>query len=106
MRFRVDQALVGLPRRRADITFPRARVVVFVDGCFWHSCPLHATSPKSNASWWAYKLAANASRDRETDLHLRELGWRVLRFWEHEDPEQAADVVQAAVRSADDASRP
>ena len=83
-RYRVDWALPGMPRRRADIAFPRRRVAIFVDGCFWHSCPVHKTAPANNSQWWAQKLAKNVSRDRETDEYLRDLGWTVLRFWEHE----------------------
>jgi DNA mismatch endonuclease (patch repair protein) len=83
-RYRVDWALPGMPRRRADIAFPRRRVAIFVDGCFWHSCPVHKTAPASNSQWWAQKLAKNVSRDRETDEYLRNMGWTVLRFWEHE----------------------
>lgn len=99
LRYRVDAVLPGLPRRRADILFPRQKVAVFVDGCFWHGCPEHKTAPKSNAAWWATKLARNIERDRETDTHLAELGWKVVRIWEHENPECAADRVEAAVRS-------
>ena len=98
LRYRVDAVLPGLPRRRADILFPRQKLAVFVDGCFWHGCPEHKTAPKTNAAWWATKLARNVERDRETDAHLVELGWTVLRIWEHEDPERAADLVAAAVR--------
>lgn len=92
-RYRVNASLPGMPRRRADITFTRARVAVFVDGCFWHSCPEHATFPATNRAWWAEKLAANVARDRETDEKLRDLGWTVLRFWEHEDMAAAAHTV-------------
>lgn len=99
LRYRVDAAILGLPRRRADILFPRQKVAVFVDGCFWHSCPQHKTAPKNNAEWWATKLARNVQRDRETDAHLAAHGWVVLRIWEHEDPERAADRVEAVVRS-------
>lgn len=99
LRYRVDAVLPGLPRRRADILFVRQRVAVFVDGCFWHGCPEHKTAPKSNAAWWAIKLARNVERDRDTDTHLADIGWRVLRIWEHEDPECAADRVEAAVRA-------
>ena len=99
LRYRVDAVLPGLPRRRADLLFPRQRVAVFVDGCFWHGCHDHKTAPKSNAAWWATKLARNVERDRETDAHLADLGWNVIRVWEHEDPELAADRVEAVVRS-------
>jgi DNA mismatch endonuclease (patch repair protein) len=100
LRFRVDWPLPGLPRRRADVAFARRHVAVFIDGCFWHACPQHGTAPASNADWWVAKLEKNVSRDRDTDGHLRRLGWTVLRFWEHDDPGSAADSVEAAVRNA------
>lgn len=99
-RFFVDRAPLRGLRRRADLVFPRRRVAVYVDGCFWHSCPQHATSPKNNAQWWADKLAANVVRDRDTDTRLADAGWAVVRIWEHEDPTEAADRVQAALRAA------
>ena len=95
LRFRVDWPLPGLARRRADIAFTRRRVAVFVDGCFWHSCPVHATAPVSNRGWWAEKLANNVRRDRQTNAHLRAAGWTVIRFWEHEDAQSCADRVCA-----------
>ena len=88
----------GLPRRRADLVFGRRHVAVFIDGCFWHSCPIHATTPRANHDWWVAKLARNEERDRDTDMHLRQLGWHVLRFWEHEDPMAVVDVIERAVR--------
>jgi DNA mismatch endonuclease, patch repair protein len=100
LRFRVDRAPVPGFRSRADIVFGPARVAVYVDGCFWHSCPEHGTRPKANAEWWESKLNRNQERDRETDRVLREHGWTVLRIWEHEDPVAAADEVEAAVRRA------
>lgn len=99
LRYRIDAPIPGLPRRRSDLAFAASRVAVFVDGCFWHGCPQRKTAPKNNADWWDAKLRRNIDRDRETDAHLAELGWRVLRIWEHEDPECAADRVEAAVRS-------
>ncbi|WP_331956325.1 DNA mismatch endonuclease Vsr [Pengzhenrongella sp.] len=102
LRFGVDRALPGLPRRRADIVFSRARIAVFVDGCFWHSCPEHATHPASNADWWCEKLARNVARDRETDERLTSADWTVLRFWEHADPVEAADAVEAMWRAVVD----
>lgn len=84
-------------RRRADLVFPRRRVAVYVDGCFWHSCPQHATHPKNNAQWWAEKLAANVARDRDTDERLETDGWSVVRVWEHEPAGSAADKVQTAL---------
>jgi DNA mismatch endonuclease (patch repair protein) len=100
LRFRVDRPPLEGGRRRADIVFTRARVAVFVDGCFWHSCPQHATQPKVNGKWWAEKLEQNRRRDADTTRVLTEAGWTVLRFWEHEDPEIAAEVVRRAVESA------
>lgn len=98
LRYRVDAPLPGMPRRRADMLFRRARMAVFVDGCFWHRCPVHFIPPKSNSVWWAAKLAANVERDRDTDRHLEELGWRSLRIWEHEDPLVGAQAVVDGVR--------
>lgn len=90
LRFKVHQLLLAGKRRRADVVFPSARVVVFVDGCFWHVCPLHATWPKSNAAWWRKKLEENERRDRDSDARLREAGWTVVRVWGHEPPAEAA----------------
>lgn len=98
LRYRVDHPLPGLPRRRADVVFSAAQLAVFIDGCFWHACPQHATQPASNAEWWQTKLARNVARDRDTDRHLEELGWSVLRFWEHDDMTAAAQVVHEAWR--------
>jgi DNA mismatch endonuclease (patch repair protein) len=96
LRYRVD--LAPIPgRRRADIVFTRARVAVYVDGCFWHRCPLHASIPKANREWWIAKLEANVARDRDTDARLRERGWGVARVWEHQDMEQAANAIAALV---------
>ena len=99
LRYRVDRPLDGKRRRRADVTFVGAKVVVFVDGCFWHGCPEHGTSPKANAAWWSEKLALNVARDADTDQYLTSLGWTVLRFWEHEDVRAAADQVERVVRA-------
>lgn len=98
LRYRVDVSPVPRLRGRADILFRQARVAVYVDGCFWHSCPEHGVLPKSNREWWREKLAANVRRDRTTESTLAELGWRVVRVWEHEDPVTAADRIDAAVR--------
>jgi DNA mismatch endonuclease (patch repair protein) len=79
--------------------FPRLKVAVFVDGCFWHGCPVHGTWPKANSDWWRAKIEANRLRDSDTDRRLSEMGWRVVRIWEHEDPEQAALRIAAVVRN-------
>ena len=96
-RYRVDVPVVPGSRRRADIVFTRCRVAVFVDGCFWHSCPIHATEPNANADWWSDKLRRNVERDRDTDRLLAEHGWVVVRVWEHEDAIGAADRVDQAL---------
>jgi DNA mismatch endonuclease (patch repair protein) len=69
---------------KPDFVFPKERLVVFVDGCFWHLCPIHGSVPKSNRDFWLKKLRANAERDARTDAAIRTRGWRVVRFWEHE----------------------
>jgi len=99
LRFRVDRAPVPGVRSRADVVLGPARVAVYVDGCFWHSCPEHGTKPKANAEFWDNKLRRNRERDAETDRLLSEHGWSVLRIWEHEDPVEAADRVESLVRS-------
>ena len=73
--------------------------MVFVDGCFWHSCPEHGTMPRANRAFWEAKLEANRRRDAETDRLLRDAGWEVVRVWEHEDPDKAADRVSALLRT-------
>ncbi len=98
LRYRVDLPLSFDRRRRADLTFTRARVVVFIDGCFWHGCPEHYVEPKSHVEYWSHKVAGNAARDIDTNARLRADGWTVLRFWEHQDAEQVAATVMAAVR--------
>ncbi len=97
LRYFVDRPPIKGQRRRADVVFPRLRLAVYVDGCFWHRCPVHATAPKNNAEWWADKLAGNVARDRATDTALREAGWQVVRVWEHEDPRIAAERIGALV---------
>lgn len=98
LRYRVNYRPEPSLRRSADIVFTRARVAVFIDGCFWHSCPAHGTSPRTNRHWWVTKLETNVARDRNTDARLRAAGWTVLRYWEHEDPDRIADKVVQAVR--------
>jgi DNA mismatch endonuclease, patch repair protein len=99
LRFRVDQRPIPDLARRADVVFRKARVAVFVNGCFWHGCPRHASWPKSNAEWWREKIEGNRKRDRETDKHLRRAGWHPVRIWEHDDPSAAAAKIAALVKS-------
>lgn len=84
LRYRVNYPVPGLPRRTIDIAFPKQKVAVFVDGCFWHSCPEHSVPPKSNSAWWQDKLRRNVERDCETGEALESFGWRVVRIWEHD----------------------
>lgn len=95
VRYRVN--VTSLPGR-PDIALTRARIAVFVDGCFWHGCPEHAVAPKANADWWRSKLDANVARDRRSDQRLKEAGWLVIRAWEHENPTNVADVIEKAWR--------
>lgn len=69
---------------RPDFAFPKQKLAVFVDGCFWHGCPKHGVQPKGNNVFWSTKLAANKARDRKVNRELRTKGWRVLRIWEHD----------------------
>ena len=101
-RFRKD-ALVDLDsvRIRIDIVFRPAKVAAFFDGCFWHRCPQDATDPKRNAQFWADKLARNVERDRYVNSALIAAGWIVIRCWECEAPERAADRVLSAIETRD-----
>ncbi|MBI5386116.1 MAG: very short patch repair endonuclease [Verrucomicrobia bacterium] len=78
--WRRNQPVFGKP----DFIFRQQRLVVFVDGCFWHGCPLHATKPATNRAFWRKKLARNKARDRLVNRTLRKAGWRVMRIWQHE----------------------
>lgn len=93
LRYRIDTKPVKGLRCRADIVFRRQKVAVFVDGCFWHGCPEHGTSPKTNASYWSAKIARNMERDRLNEAKLSEAGWIVIRVWEHELPTDAASRI-------------
>lgn len=104
--FTKDVAPIATFRRRADFVFKQAKVVVLVDGCFWHSCPDHGTQPKANSAWWRSKLEANQDRDRDTDRRLRRAGWSVIRVWAHEDMILAAGRVSRRVRERTRGTRP
>jgi DNA mismatch endonuclease (patch repair protein) len=69
---------------RPDFVFRKSKIAVFVDGCFWHACPIHSTSPKTNVSFWKSKLLANQERDRRVNHLLKKADWKVVRIWEHE----------------------
>jgi DNA mismatch endonuclease, patch repair protein len=97
-RFRKDYPIriPGL-RVRADIVFPRRRIAIFVDGCFWHRCPQHGREPRSNTDYWLPKLRRNVERDRRTDRLLRDGGWKVVRLWEHTAAAEAVEVIAQAL---------
>ena len=80
-------------KSKADIVFRRARLCVFVDGCYWHGCPKHFHAPKVNREWWNEKIADNRKRDRRKTSALRKRGWRVIRIWEHEIASRGIDQI-------------
>lgn len=84
-RFRIHLKILKGLQRTADIAFPSFKIAIFLDGCFWHGCPIHGTWPKNNAKWWRDKILANRKRDHDTDRKLKANGWSVVRIWEHED---------------------
>lgn len=99
LRYRIGHGLPGKP----DIVFPRARIAVFVDGCFWHRCPEHYTPPATNAAFWEAKTTRNVERDREVDCLLTAAGWTLLRYWEHQvrtDADGVAEEIAARVRQS------
>lgn len=97
-RYLVDVTPIKGSRRRADLVFRGPRVAVFIDGCFWHACPQHGMTPRTNTGFWSEKLRRNRERDAETDQLLVEAGWLPLRFWEHQDPAEVAATVAETVR--------
>jgi DNA mismatch endonuclease (patch repair protein) len=98
LRYRVDARPIGSLNRRADLVFSRAKVAVFIDGCYWHGCPEHGTKARTNTDYWVPKIARNRERDAETDRLLADAGWQVIRVWEHEDAAEVALIVGSAVR--------
>lgn len=107
LRFRVDFPIRLDGRRpiRPDIAFPRQRVAVFCDGCFWHGCPEHGRRRQiRNDTYWRPKIAGNVDRDREQTERLTSAGWTVLRFWEHEAAPAVADRIAQAILEARDRS--
>ena len=105
-RFRVDYAIRGGGRlTHSDIAFPARRVAIFIDGCFWHVCPVHGTMPVRNRDYWEPKLRANVERDAATTVALELGGWTVLRFWEHEPPDTVAIAIRSALHSSSSSAR-
>lgn len=106
LRFRKDLPIrAGGRLVRPDIIFTRAKLTIFVDGCYWHACPEHGTEPRRNSAYWSRKLKGNVDRDRAVNTALCSAGWLVMRVWEHEDPEDAASRIVATLRSARDRRR-
>jgi DNA mismatch endonuclease (patch repair protein) len=99
LRYFVHRPPLPSLRTRADVIFPRARVAVYVHGCFWHGCPHHGTWPRHNAEWWREKIQKNQARDRATTEALKDAGWAAVVVWEHEDLEQAASEIADLVAS-------
>lgn len=100
LRYRVGYVVLKRPRRVADVAFPGVKIAVFVDGCFWHGCPEHATWPKQNAEFWRHKIETNRARDADTNMRLEASGWKVIRVWEHESPVTAAETIARLVAKA------
>jgi len=91
LRYYVHRRPLPELRREADVVFPKAKLAVFVDGCFWHGCPAHGRRDhRTNGWYWPEKIERNKARDQDTDAKLRAAGWIPLRVWEHEKPESAA----------------
>lgn len=97
LRYRVHYPVLAEHRRRGDIVFPGLKVVVFVDGCFWHGCPIHGTWPKAHADFWREKIETNRKRDADTDRRLHEKGWLVIRVWEHDPPDEVIERIVSTV---------
>lgn len=103
LRFRLHRRIEGIS---VDIVFPSPKVAVFVDGCFWHGCPKHATFPKSNKGYWLPKLAENKERDKRQTRRLREVGWKVIRVWEHDCLPPAPRVVSRIAEACRSGGKP
>lgn len=106
LRFRKHAAIdVDGRRIRPDIVFTKAKIAVFVDGCFWHGCPIHGQIPKRNREFWEQKLERNAARDYTQSVALQRAGWKVIRVWEHETPASAVDRVVGYLKRASEPGR-
>lgn len=97
LRFRKHLRVVPDVACTVDIIFPTERLAVFVDGCYWHSCPQHASYPVTNGDWWRAKLAATRKRDARNTQALTDAGWTVVRIWEHEDAHSAAAQIECVL---------
>lgn len=99
LQYETDTCPIPNFTRRADILFPHEKIAVFVDGCFWHGCPIHGTWAKANAEFWRKKIEANKRRDEDTNRKLTEHGWQVVRVWEHENPYDAATRISTLLEN-------
>lgn len=99
LRYRVNQRPLPEHRLTADLVFTRAKIAVYIDGCYWHGCPEHHRAARTNAAFWAEKVESTRARDERTQQLLAAAGWLCLRFWEHEDPRTVANQIYAAVRA-------
>ncbi|MBO1031164.1 very short patch repair endonuclease [Tessaracoccus sp. SD287] len=99
-RYRVNYRPLDDKRRSVDIVFTRLKLAVMIDGCFWHGCPDHYRPASNRAAFWAAKIAGNRARDVDTDRRLREAGWVVVRYWEHDDPDSVVEGIEAEILRA------
>jgi len=99
LRFFKDRRPLAELRCEADVVFPRLKIAVFVDGCFWHGCPKHATRPLIHREWWGRKLDRTIERDKANSAVLASEGWKVVRFWEHQSIKEMADLTERFVRT-------
>lgn len=102
LRFRVHYEVPGNRRRKIDVAFPAKKVAIFLDGCFWHGCPVHGTVPLTNQDWWIAKIDANKRRDADTDRLLQLAGWTIIRIWEHTP---LADACKHVIQAVDQKAR-
>lgn len=98
LRYRLHHPLTA---GRPDLVFPGARLAIFVDGCFWHGCPDHYVRPRTRTTFWSAKLRENVERDIQQTAVLEEMGWAVLRIWEHRVFTELDDVVSGIARAVE-----
>lgn len=102
LRFRKNvRSLYGTP----DISIKKYKVVIFIDSCFWHSCPLHGKMPKSNQEYWQHKIHQNILRDSEVTSHYKENGWHIIRVWEHDIRENFDQIINDILHSVEEAKK-
>jgi len=99
LRYRIHYPIPGMKRTTCDFAFPGLKIAVFLDGCFWHGCEKHPPSVKKNSDFWLEKIERNRARDARATAHLAELGWKVLRFWEHEGVATIVENIAATVEA-------